>query len=371
MKKILLLVFLFASSCSTTEELLPGIVPDFITNYFKKEVKPYGDLPDFIKNVKVDLIWKKTFSGEIEDNDSGSYLNLYKFNEEIYIPTNEKIVYIISSESGELKNSIDSELDIFSNIIIDSKLLYFGSKQATVTAINRKDGSVFWQRLMSSEIMSISKFNDNEGVIYVRTNDSKISAINVRTGKFLWVNSQIPSSLSIRGTSPVLQEGDNVFAGFEDGKIVSYNSVNGDIVWQAELPAIKSEKINSFEIKLLNVRSYYYKNILAFGDMLHRIHPLAGQGFNMTIRDIQIFSEIIKKKLNLGLPFDISVNSEFQKKIKHKNFIFSNGVDLIYEFFNIERKMKTSYLSKSVKTISNYPFINKIFTKLADRGVLF
>ena len=170
-------------------------------------------------------------------------MNLYKFNEEIYIPTNEKIVYIISSESGELKNSIDSELDIFSNIIIDSKLLYFGSKQATVTAINRKDGSVFWQRLMSSEIMSISKFNDNEGVIYVRTNDSKISAINVRTGKFLWVNSQIPSSLSIRGTSPVLQEGDNVFAGFEDGKIVSYNSVNGDIVWQAELPAIKSETI--------------------------------------------------------------------------------------------------------------------------------
>jgi 2-octaprenyl-6-methoxyphenol hydroxylase len=135
---------------------------------------------------------------------------------------------------------------------------------------------------------------------------------------------------------------------------------------------IKSiEKIDRFELKSLNLRSYYYKNILAFGDMLHRIHPLAGQGFNMTIRDIQIFSEIIKKKLNLGLPFDISVNSEFQKKIKHKNFIFSNGVDLIHEFFNIERKMKTSYLSKSVKTISNYPSINKIFTKLADRGVLF
>jgi 2-octaprenyl-6-methoxyphenol hydroxylase len=135
---------------------------------------------------------------------------------------------------------------------------------------------------------------------------------------------------------------------------------------------IKSiEKIDRFELKSLNLRSYYYKNILAFGDILHRIHPLAGQGFNMTIRDIQIFLEIIKKKLNLGLPFDISVNSEFQKKIKHKNFIFSNGVDLIHEFFNIERKMKTSYLSKSVKTISNYPSINKIFTKLADRGVLF
>jgi len=131
------------------------------------------------------------------------------------------------------------------------------------------------------------------------------------------------------------------------------------------------EKINSFELKSLNLRSYYHKNILAFGDLLHKIHPLAGQGFNMTIRDIKILLDIIKKRLDVGLSLDSSVNLEFQKKIKHKNFIFSNGIDLIHEFFNIERKMKTNFLSKSVKLISNYPSINKMFTKIADRGVLF
>jgi len=104
---------------------------------------------------------------------------------------------------------------------------------------------------------------------------------------------------------------------------------------------------------------------------LHKVHPLAGQGFNMTIRDIKILLEIIKKKLDVGLSLDSSVNSEFQKKLRHKNFIFSNGVDLIHEFFNLERKMKTNFLSKSVKLISNYPSINKMFTKIADRGVLF
>ena len=131
------------------------------------------------------------------------------------------------------------------------------------------------------------------------------------------------------------------------------------------------EKIDSFELKSLNLRSYYHKNILAFGDILHKIHPLAGQGFNMTVRDTKTLLEIIKKKLDLGLPLDTSVNLEFQNKIRHKNFIFSNGIDLIHEFFNIERKMKTSYLSKSVKTIGNYPSINRIFTKIADKGVLF
>ena len=130
------------------------------------------------------------------------------------------------------------------------------------------------------------------------------------------------------------------------------------------------KKINCFELESLNLRSYYHNNILAFGDLLHKIHPLAGQGFNMTIRDIKIFLAIVKKRLDLGLPLDSSVNSEFQKSLKYKNFIFSNGVDLIHELFNIERKMNIGLLSNSVKLVSNHPFINKIFTKIADKGVL-
>ena len=33
--------------------------------------------------------------------------------------------------------------------------------------------------------------------------------------------------------------------------------------------------------------------------------------------------------------------------------------------------MKTNFLSKSVKLISNYPSINKMFTKIADKGIYF
>ena len=131
------------------------------------------------------------------------------------------------------------------------------------------------------------------------------------------------------------------------------------------------EKINSFELKSFNLRSYYHNNILAFGDLLHKVHPLAGQGFNMTIRDIKVLSQIIKKRLDLGLLIDSSVSLEFQKKIKHKNLIFSNGIDLIHEFFNIERKTKTNFLSKSVKFVGDQPSINRMFAKIADKGILF
>ena len=130
----------------------------------------------------------------------------------------------------------------------------------------------------------------------------------------------------------------------------------------------KFKEISSFKLSSMNLRSYYHKNILAFGELIHKIHPLAGQGFNMTIRDIKILLEIIKNKKNLGLQLNSSVNQEFQKKIKHKNFIFSNGIDLVYEFFNIDGKTKSNFFVKSLQFLGNKQPINKILKKIADSG---
>ena len=132
----------------------------------------------------------------------------------------------------------------------------------------------------------------------------------------------------------------------------------------------KINKFDFFELKGLSLRSYYHNNILAFGDLLHRVHPLAGQGFNMTIRDIKFLIDLIKKRLVLGLPLDNSINKDFEKKQKHKNYIFSAGIDFIHEFFNYERKTKNNFLSKSIQLINKNSKINKIFTKIANDGIL-
>ncbi len=131
----------------------------------------------------------------------------------------------------------------------------------------------------------------------------------------------------------------------------------------------KIQKIEKFELKSLILRSYYHENILAFGDLLHRIHPLAGQGFNMTIRDIIILTKIIQDKILLGLPLDKSINIEFEKKLRHKNLIFSNGIDLIYEVFNLERQAKRSIIGKSIQFFGKNPLINKFFKEIADKGI--
>ena len=129
-------------------------------------------------------------------------------------------------------------------------------------------------------------------------------------------------------------------------------------------------KISRFKLSSSNLRSYYHQNILAFGDLLHRIHPLAGQGFNMSIRDIKSLIEIIENKINLGLNLDSSICEEFENKNKHKNYVFSNGIDFIYEFFNIENNINNNILSKIVKVFANNKISNKFLIKLADEGLL-
>ena len=133
-------------------------------------------------------------------------------------------------------------------------------------------------------------------------------------------------------------------------------------------PCYKILSYKNFENFHLNMKlpkKYYYKNILFFGDSIHSIHPLAGQGFNMTIRDVIKFNQIIDRKINLGLNIDQNIYKEFEKNVKNYNNIFSLGIDFIYEFFRLNR----NYVPKNISQ-KMFNFIDKS-KKIKDFSIKF
>ena len=130
-------------------------------------------------------------------------------------------------------------------------------------------------------------------------------------------------------------------------------------------------KLSSFKLSSSNLRNYHHENILAFGDLLHRIHPLAGQGFNMTIRDIKVLSKIIQNKIDLGMQLDSSILNEFEKETQSKNFLFSNSIDFIYETFNFDKKIRSKSFNKILRIVGKNKNISNYFVKLADGGLNF
>ena len=89
----------------------------------------------------------------------------------------------------------------------------------------------------------------------------------------------------------------------------------------------------------------------------------------MTIRDIKTLSEIIQEKIKFGMNLDGAIFKEFEKKMRFSNFIFSSGIDFIYEFFNFEKEIKSKNLNKILRFFGKNKTLNKILIKFADNGL--
>ena len=133
----------------------------------------------------------------------------------------------------------------------------------------------------------------------------------------------------------------------------------------------KKNKLEKFTLKYLMLKNYTYKNILCFGDLLHKIHPLAGQGFNMNIRDIKTLSTLIDEKIELGLQLDESLLHDFQYKTKHLNYLFGTGIDFIHEFFQLDNKSNNLLSESAFNILKKNKLFNKYATLVADTGLKF
>ena len=127
--------------------------------------------------------------------------------------------------------------------------------------------------------------------------------------------------------------------------------------------------LQEFPINLFLSRNYFYKNILSFGDALHKVHPLAGQGFNMTVRDAKILSELIDKNLALGLNLN-TILEKFEIERKNPNFIFAMGIDFLHEFFKATNKYNLKNVDYLFKFINKNIFIKNKIEKFADKGLI-
>ena len=132
-----------------------------------------------------------------------------------------------------------------------------------------------------------------------------------------------------------------------------------------------TESIQSFPINLSLKTKYFKKNILILGDGLHSIHPLAGQGFNLVLRDIKKLDELISRTLKLGLALKTSsVLTEFCKARKSENIILGLGIDLTNTFFK-NSKLFFPVKKTILNNIKKFSFIKRISQSISDKGIFF
>jgi len=141
------------------------------------------------------------------------------------------------------------------------------------------------------------------------------------------------------------------------------------------LEILKSKKditisnIQSYPISLSLRRQYHQKNILILGEGLHTIHPVAGQGFNLVLRDIKKLKEIIKYYVCLGISIKNSYAlNDFYNSRKPENIVMSLGVDVTHSFFK-KNKYLDPFKEIIVKNIKNNETLKKFSKIISNRGL--
>ena len=84
---------------------------------------------------------------------------------------------------------------------------------------------------------------------------------------------------------------------------------------------------------------FYEKRIMYVGDSAHSIHPIAGQGWNLGVKDIENCFLVLKEANKLGLDMG---DSYFNKKYNHKSYFDA------FSLFQITDKLNSIFLKESL-----------------------
>jgi len=190
------------------------------------------------ENVKGQSVWKNS-AGKVEK--AYNEIRPYITEERVYLTSAEGNVEAWQREGGQNIWSIALKEAVSGGVGGGDDIIVVGTLQGMVIGLAVADGVEQWRTPVSSEVISISQASQDN--VVVRTNDSQVHALDMKTGEVVWVEGRSPPVLTLRGSSvPVIVE-DKVLVGFDDGKLVAMDMRDGSELWKTSvsIPRGRSE----------------------------------------------------------------------------------------------------------------------------------
>ena len=285
---------------------------------------------------------------------------------------NKNLMYIFKNE--KLKKNLNQKIKKKKNIKLIKKNVTNVDYMNSSILLNKKN---FFYDLIILSIGSHSKLYNNITLgrsieknykeMSLTTTVSHNCKIN-KTSQFFLKEGPLAILPFDKNTFSVVWSVSNVF--FQKNKKLIKKILSEKIKELLKNFKIKNIRdIQSYPINLSLKTKYFKKNVLILGDGLHAVHPMAGQGFNLVLRDIKKLNDLMVKAINLGLSLKNSfLLKDFYEARKPENIILGLGIDLTNIFFKNNKyfhPIKKILLSN----ISKFKFIKKISQIISDKGI--
>ena len=121
-----------------------------------------------------------------------------------------------------------------------------------------------------------------------------------------------------------------------------------------------------FPLDVTIVKNYVAHRMVLIGDSAHGIHPVAGQGFNLGLRDVYDLAKHLEKSRNLGLDIgSISQLKEYERK-RRVDVVSMTGIcDGLVRLFSNDNRSVGHIRRIGLDITDRLPMLKRVLTKHA------
>lgn len=238
------------------------------------------------------------------------------------------------------KSIFDTFQDRYLNggISYNSGVIFATSGLGSVIAINEKDGTIIWNRKLSSPTRATPLASD-AGIVAIQTIDNKVYALDIKTGDVIWGHVGISDEInSLQTYSPILHK-QQIIVQYTSGDLYALDLLSGNELWSQSInPAIDHL---SQATKLQNVIT---SPTIASGN----VYAFSNDGY---IASINADTGALNWKERLRINKQIWIAGDTIFGVNANNQILAiNLADgkLIWEFDPIENKEKAESLNAPI-----------------------
>ena len=134
-------------------------------------------------------------------------------------------------------------------------------------------------------------------------------------------------------------------------------------------------KINNIERHILHfnyAKKLFNKKMVLIGNVAHNIHPIAGQGLNLSIKDITLFAELMFQYSSIG--YDIInelILEKFDQQRRLDNFLFSFGIFGLEEILKQKNRYINFLTGKVISKLQSRDYLKNVLVASATGRKIF
>jgi len=308
----------------------------------------------FFESKEIDLYKEHSKGIEHFMNLSNKHKNL------MFLFQNEILKKLIQRKINTYKN-----LKIFnkkvSEIDVEKNKVFFANKNFSYDAIFVCTGSkseiiqnIFKDRFIegkTDEIAFTSIVNHNSNIInakqfFLKEGPMAILPLNKNKFSFVW---SVGSKFKNKNAASIIIK-----------KLKEILKIQSDL---------RISKVDCFPISFKFRSSFNKKNILVLGEGSYNVHPVAGQGFNLILRDIFYLNRKINEYIKNGIQIKDSLFiDEYLKQRKPENLLFGLGINFINNFFKFN-KITEPIKKVILKDINKFNILKDISLRVSNKGI--